>query len=152
MGFLSFPIFIFWYFNSFVALYILFLAVPAALLSGITLEYALRYLILEDKSAIKSLKNSLSLVRRKKKETLLIWLITVGLRLVGGIVLVLALIFVVFVLFLFGLIFYLLAPLASIVYIIFAMIALIILCFLASGFINALLSAYWTLAFKEINL
>lgn len=121
------------------------------IVTGVIYEYTLRYIALGDKKAIASLKSGYGLLKSRKKETALIWLITVGVAIVAGVLLVMAVLLLGLILFLLGLLFFILSPIVGVIYAVIAVTAFIVALFLASGFISSLLSAYWTLCFKELE-
>jgi hypothetical protein len=130
---------------------VILLMIPIAVITGIVYEYSLRFIVLKDEKAVQSVKSGYKLMRERGKETFLVWLVTVGTAIVLSIVLIMAVIFVLVILFLLGALFFILNLLAGIVYTAVAVTLFILALFLAGGFIGSLLSAYWTLCFKELT-
>ncbi|RJO61476.1 hypothetical protein C4544_03115 [candidate division WS5 bacterium] len=151
---LALPAVLLWPFLPLFIAYIILailLVIPVAIAMGIVYEYALRYIALKDEKAIQSLKSAYELMKGRAKETVLIWLVTVGAAIVSGLVLVIAVVFLLIILVLLGLLLFILSPIAGIIYAVVASVIFLIGLFLAGGFIGSLISAYWTLSFKEIT-
>jgi len=152
---LAVPVVLAWFVNIFLGIFLTFLALPilffVMILIGVIFEYTLRYISLKDGKIIASIKSGYELLKSRKKETLFIWLITLGISIVCGMVIVFAMIFVAIILFLLGLLLYLLAPIAGIIYAVIAVAAFIAAILVAGGFVSSFLSSYWTLCFKEIE-
>ncbi|MEK7447515.1 MAG: hypothetical protein AAB632_01835, partial [Patescibacteria group bacterium] len=122
-----------------------------AVLGGVVSEYTLRYISLKEGKAVASIKNGLGLMKSVKKETFFIWLITVGVAMVAGIILVIAILIAALILVLLGLLFFILSPIAGMIYAGIAIMAFVVALFVVGGFISSLISAYWTLCFKEFE-
>lgn len=150
---LALPAVLLWFVMPLFIVYIIFaifLVIPIAIAIGIVYEYALRYIVLKDERVVQAIKSGYGLMRSRAKETVLIWLVTVGTAIVSGIALVIAIIFLLIVLVLLGLLFFILSPVAGIIYAVFAAVIFLTGLLLSSGFIGSLISAYWTLSFKEL--
>lgn len=118
---------------------------------GLVTEYSLRYICLNDMGTIASLKSGYNLIKTKKKETVLIWLMTVVIGMLSGIVLVMAMFLVGLILFLLGVVIYLLSHIAGVIYIGVTLAVFIFAIVLAGGFVTSFISTYWTLSFKQIE-
>lgn len=140
--------------NPLAAIPIVLIVLPVmffvTVISGIIYQYSLRYVSLKDEKVVASIKSGYGLLKRKKKDTALIWLIAAGVSMVFGIALVFAILLVALILFLFGLLLFIVSQVAGIIYVIVAATAFIVFLFVAGGFISSLVSAYWTLCFKEM--
>lgn len=152
---LGIPVITLFFVSPIIGVLITILVLPVfffiAILSGVIFEYALRYISLKEGKAVTSIKNGMNLMKNTKKETFFIWLITVGVAMVAGIVLIMAMILVLLILVLLGLLFFILSPIAGMIYAGIAIIAFVIAIFTAGGFLSSLVSAYWTLCFKELE-
>ena len=152
---LAIPVVALWFispiFAIFVALIFIFGFFFVAVISGVVFEYTLRYIVLKEGKAVTSIKNGFGLMKSAKKETFFIWLITVGVAMVSGIILVVAIFLIGLILVLLGLLFFILSTVAGIIYAGIAIIAFVIALFTVGGFISSLISAYWTLCFKELE-
>lgn len=151
---LSIPVVALWFVSPIFAIFLTLAAILAFFLviviSGVVFEYTLRYIALKEGRAVASIRNGYGLMKKFKKETFLIWLITVGVAMISGIVVLMAIFLIGLILVLLGLLFFLLAPIAGIIYAGIALIVFVIALFTVGGFISSLLSAYWTLCFKEL--
>ncbi|MDO8507466.1 MAG: hypothetical protein Q7S53_02765 [bacterium] len=140
--------------NPLASIPIVLIALPVmffvTVISGIIYQYSLRYISLKDEKVIVSIKSGYGLLKRKKKDTALIWLIAAGVSMVFGIALVFAILLVALILFLLGLLLFIISQFAGIIYVVVAATAFIVFLFVAGGFISSLVSAYWTLCFKEM--
>lgn len=151
---LALPAIVLWFVKPLLILYILlfiFAVIFVSLIAGITFEYSLRYIVLKDEKIVNSIKNGYGLLKDIKKESAILWLVTIGTTMVCGLVLVMAMILVLLVLFLLGLLLFILTPVLGIVYAVIVGIAFIVATLIAGGFISSLVSAYWTLSFKELT-
>ncbi len=148
------PAILLWFIKPLFILYVLFMifvAIFVSIIVGIVFEYTLRYITLKNRGVVASIKDGVGLLKSLKKETALVWLVTVGIAIACGVVLALAMILILLVLFLIGLVFYIFAPVAAIIYGIIVGVAFIVGIFIASGFVSSFVSTYWTLCFKELT-
>jgi len=151
---LAIPAFVLWSVKPLFIIYVIlaiFVVFFLSLVIGITFEYTLRYIVLKDGGAASSIRSGFGLLKSKKKETALVWLITLGVGIVAGVVLIMSMLLVGLVLLLLGLLFFLLMPVVGVIYAVIAAVSFIVALFIAGGFINSLNSAYWTLCFKELE-
>lgn len=118
---------------------------------GISSQYALRFLILEDLKITRAIFESFSLFKRFWKEVLLVWLIAIALSLAFGIGVFIGLSFLLLFLGLLGFLIYTLTKIGLLIYGILLGLALLIGFFILSGAISTFLSSFWTLAYLELR-
>ena len=114
--------------------------------------YALRSTAIDSETICNSLREGWHLFRNKLKETLLIWLISIGLGLLIGIAMAIIYLVVLIIFLAIGFGLYTAAGTMSVI-IISIILGLIFLAvtIVVSGFVHSFISAFWTLAFVELK-
>ncbi len=119
---------------------------------GILRMYALRYAAVDGETICNSLRESWLLFRKKLKDVLLIWLISIGLGILIGIVTAIVYLVVLLIFFAIGFGLYMAGGMtAVIVTSIILGLVFLALTVVVSGFVHSFVSAYWTLAFVELK-
>ncbi len=119
---------------------------------GILRMYALRYAAVDGETICNSLRESWLLFRKKLKDVLLIWLISIGLGILVGIVTVIVYLVVLVIFFAIGFGLYMAGGMTAVIVTSIVLgLAFLVLIVVVSGFIHSFISAYWTLAFVELK-
>lgn len=130
---------------------ILLAAIPFIVALSIAQQLALRYVVLRQKRAVEGLKAGFRLLRANLGQTLLLWLITVGLGMAAGPVLLVAILLIAVPVGLLVFIMFQIGPVTGVTSLALAALVLIPLLFTAGGAMSAYFSTYWTLAFSQLS-
>lgn len=143
------------------ALLVIFLAIAAALLVSLLLEPVGRVCVLEERGAFDALRQGIRLVRQHFVDVGLMWLLTIGVRILAGIVLLPLALFTAVVALLLGgglagLVYLLSAALgggwiiAAVTGVLVGLTVLVLPLTFAGGLLQSYLSTTWTLAYRAI--
>lgn len=130
---------------------ILIAAIPFFIALTISQQYALRYIVLRQKRAVEGLKEGFRLLRENLGQTLLLWLVTVGLGIGATVALLLAILIVAIPVGILVFIMFQIGPVTGVTSLALAALILIPLLLTAGGAMSAYFSTYWTLAFSQLS-
>lgn len=120
---------------------------------GIVSRYALRFAVVTGSGIMDSIRQGYGLMKSKKKESSLLFLMNILIGIISGIVVFIAVVVMILALGLLGLVIWLASSsvIAVIIYAVLAVVLSVSIMMLLGGFFSAITSTYWTLAFKEVS-
>ena len=131
----------------------LLVLIPASILFNIVVVFAQRAIVVEDIGPIAAIKSGARLLRSKLGPSLLVWLINVAVSILGGLILVAAMVVTVVPLAIVGLLIYMAIGFGGplIVYLVLAGLVLIVVVWALSAVVNTYFWSYWTIAYLRLT-
>lgn len=140
-----------WIFSIAIAIIGLLFLMVLAIFAGFVSEFAFRVIMIEGMGAIEALRESYRLVRKEIVKVIIIWLINVLSSIVFGIATALLFLVLGLPLLFAGFGIAVLGGVVLVLYIIFAALLLLALGLFLSGVFHSYISAFWTLSYLEIK-